>query len=165
MVVSFLAASQMLTTTARADFTFDGGGKPAPSAELQKFFSGTSWIWPCKGCGAYFSPDGKYTFVWIEKGEAQVGRGTWSAKDGELCWDAEVAAKSGKKDPSNHCRNALFGPGSDGGSKAKAALGLQKDDKSGYFWVWQDKRIWKEFKKGDKITANAAKIEAQFAKK
>jgi hypothetical protein len=166
LIVSPLFMILMLTSVpARADFTFQDGGKPAPAAELAKFFSGKTWVWPCKNCGAYFAPDGTYTTLWIEKGSPQVGHGTWTAKEGALCWSVSYSDKAGTKPLKEQCRNAKMGPGTDGGSKAKMALGLQMQDSSGYMWVWQDKQVWKEFKRGDHIRAAAVKAEASFSNK
>jgi len=166
-ILSLTAAVPLALATlpARADFTFTDGGKPAPAAELTKFFSGTTWQWPCKSCGAYFAPDGNITWIWNDKDGVQIGHGTWTAKEGAICWTTKVTKKSGVTDKGENCTAAKFGPGTDGKSKAKAALGLEKGDKSGFFWAWQDKMVWKEFKKGDQITATAAKLEAGLAKK
>ncbi|EJT06773.1 DUF995 domain-containing protein [Rhizobium sp. CCGE 510] len=166
LAAATLLIAQLAATTVWADFKFDGGGQPAPAAEIQKFFSGKSWLWPCKGCGAYFAPDGKFTAVWAgDKGDFQTGHGTWTSKDGALCWSNDVRTSTGMKDPTtDRCWEARFGPGTEGGKKkVKQALGLKMQKKPDYFWVWKDGSVYdKEFKTGDKISATATKIEAKF---
>jgi hypothetical protein len=90
--------------------------------------------------------------------------GTWTSKDGALCWSNDVRTNSGNKEPTtDRCWEARFGPGTDGGKKSKQALGLKMQKKPGYFWVWKDGQVYdKEFKTGDKISAAATKIEAKF---
>lgn len=145
---------------ARADVVLAADAIPAPAAKIKEFFAGRSWIWPCKKCGAYFNPDGTFTAIGSDKGVYKVGHGTWTASDGQFCWDATWIFKGGA-DPAKHeCWAMKFGASKD--KKHKQVLAAKYPDKDAYFWIYQDKQVWKEFVKGDKISKNAAKMEAGF---
>jgi len=67
---SAFVATAIWTGAALADFDFGPAARPASADELKQFFSGKTLVWPCKGCGAYYAPDGSYTGV----GKVGVGR-------------------------------------------------------------------------------------------
>ena len=145
---------------ARADVVLTPDAVAAPQDKIKEFFSGRSWLWPCPKCGAYFNPDGSFVAVGSDKGVLKVGHGTWQAVDGQLCWDAVWSFKGGA-DPSKHeCWDMKYGASKD--KKYKKVLAAKYPDKDAYFWIYEDKQVWKEYVKGDRVSKNAAKIEATF---
>ncbi len=152
-VALILAAAPVL-----ADVVFDASAKPAPAAAIKSFISGRSWKWG-PDTGLYFSPDG--SLVGAAKGAPgmMAGHGTWSAKDGGLCFDITWATKSNPKVKNEaNCTKLLQGPGDLGGSKAKDVIGFANYNKPGYYWAIADGKVWKDFPKGDKISKSADKI-------
>ena len=157
LIILVTMSGVVTATPSRADVVFATDAGPAPGAIIKKFFSGRTNIWEsCPGCGAYFRPNGSFIAVGGENGVAMgVGKGTWTASDGKLCWDAVWTNKSGSNSKSE-CHDMRFGASSDG--QFKKVLGQAKDDGSGYFWIYNDREIWKDFVKGDRISGEAAKL-------
>jgi len=54
----------------------------------------------------------------------------------------------------------MYGPTKD--KQFKSVLGAKFKGKPGHFWIYRDKEVWKEFKKGDQITKTATKLEKDF---
>ena len=157
LIILVTMSGVVTATPSRADVVFATDAGPAPGAIIKKFFSGRTNIWEsCPGCGAYFRPNGSFIAVGGENGVAMgVGKGTWTASDGKLCWDAVWTNKSGSNSKSE-CHEMRFGASADG--EFKKVLGQAKDDGSGYFWIYNDHEIWKAYVKGDRISGAAAKL-------
>jgi hypothetical protein len=146
---------------ARADIVLAADAVPAPAEKIKEFFSGRSWMWPCKKCGAYFNPYGTFVAIGFDKGTSVVGHGTWAANDGQLCWDATWARKGGTDPVKHECWEMKYGASKN--KKYKSVLAIKYRDKNAYFWAYQDKQVWKEFVKGDRVSKNAVKIEGGFS--
>lgn len=140
------------------DFDFAPEARPAPKNTIETFFSGRSWLWPnCNGCGAYFDPGGQFVAITQEKGIAKVGRGSWEASDGKLCWSAAWTYRGGSNPNSLHCKELKAGPSSDG--RYKNVLAVKFETSAGYYWIAEDKEILRDFVSGDRFSKAAAKME------
>lgn len=158
-----LAMSLVVASAAAraADVDFAPEAKPAPKNTIETFFSGRSWIWPnCYGCGAYFDPGGTFVAIGQEKGIVKVGRGTWEASDGKLCWNATWAYKGGSDPKTLHCKDLKSGPTADG--KYQNVLAVKFEKNPGYFWIEEDKQVLRDFVSGDRLSKAAAKLEQTF---
>jgi hypothetical protein len=140
------------------EFDFAPEAKSAPKSVIDTFFSGRSWLWPnCSGCGAYFDPGGLFVAISQEKGLMKIGRGTWEATDGKLCWNAVWAYKGGSDPKTLHCKELKAGPSNDGRYKSVLAIKFERSD--GYFWIAEDKEILRDFVSGDRFSKAATKAE------
>ncbi|HWJ73304.1 MAG TPA: DUF995 domain-containing protein [Kaistia sp.] len=149
------------TLTAFAGFKFDPTAKPASAATIRSAIAGHSWDWG-GGKGVSFAADGTFMAVGgFDKTE--VGKGTWTATDGKLCWDAVWIGKS-KETKTPFCWSAMEGPAKDGKITFKVAFGLKGQDKPDYFWVTADGKTAKAFLSGDRFSAKAKKLLAGWGK-
>jgi hypothetical protein len=140
------------------EFDFAPEARPAPKNIIETFFSGRSWLWPnCNGCGAYFDPAGLFVAISQEKGLLKVGRGSWEASDGKLCWNATWTYRGGSDPKTVHCKELKVGPSNDGRYKSVLAIKFERSD--GYFWIAEDKEILRDFVSGDRLSKIAAKTE------
>jgi len=77
---------------------------------------------------------------------------------------AEWKRMDGSKETEDKCLDAKNGPGQ-GSDAGHTALGMIRQDKPGVFmFMVKDKKVWKDFKNGDKISKSAAEMEAKLPK-